>query len=167
MVFQDAIKTCFGKFATFSGRAPRSEYWWWVLFIILGNFVSGFLDGIVLGLGVGDGSIIGALFGLATLLPTIAVTARRLHDVNRSGWWQVAPYGMLIVTAIMAAINAAILQTAAAIAAVVLLVALLVWLVRAGTTGTNGFGPDPLGGSGEKGGGGTYHRSSIPPSGRD
>ena len=167
MGFQDAIRTGFAKYFTFSGRAPRSEYWWWVLFIFVGNIVLGLLDGMIFGYGVEDAAMLSSLFGMATLVPSFAVTARRLHDVNRSGWWQVAPYGMLIVTAIMAAINAIILLTAAAITALVLLVALLVWLVRAGTNGTNSFGPDPLGGTGGRGGGGTYHRSSIPTSGRD
>lgn len=167
MGFQDAIKTCFGKYFTFAGRAPRSEFWWWVLFIILGNFVSDFLDGIVLGLNVEEGSVIGSLFGLVALLPSLAVTARRLHDVNRGGWWQVAPYGMVVVVAFTAVLNAHILLWAAGIAAVVLLVALLVWLIREGTNGANEFGPDPLGACGGPSGGERYHRSSIPLAGRD
>jgi uncharacterized membrane protein YhaH (DUF805 family) len=77
MRFQDAIKTCLGKYATFSGRASRSEFWWWFLFMVLataaGSVISDKLAGLVT---------------LATVLPYVAVTARRLHDIDRSGWWQ-------------------------------------------------------------------------------
>ncbi|MBT9551742.1 MAG: DUF805 domain-containing protein [Hydrogenophaga sp.] len=78
MNFVDAVKTCFSKYVGFEGRATRSEYWWWVLFVFAVAIVMG-----VLRLGT-----IGNLFSLATLLPSIAVGARRLHDIGKSGWWQ-------------------------------------------------------------------------------
>ena len=78
MNFVDAVKTCFSKYVGFEGRATRSEYWWWVLFVFAVAIVMG-----VLRLGM-----IGNLFSLATLLPSIAVGARRLHDIGKSGWWQ-------------------------------------------------------------------------------
>jgi len=78
MNFVDAVKNCFIKYVGFDGRATRSEYWWWVLFIFAVAIVAGLLD-----LGM-----IGNLFSLATLLPSIAVGARRLHDIGKSGWWQ-------------------------------------------------------------------------------
>ena len=61
MGFVDAIKTCFSKYASFSGRATRSEYWWWVLFVVLGGVVTGIVN---------DG--LNAVFGLAILVPSIA-----------------------------------------------------------------------------------------------
>lgn len=77
MTFQESIKICFSKYADFNGRASRSEYWWFFLFIILisaaASVVSPKLSG---------------LFSLATLLPSIAAATRRLHDTNRTGWWQ-------------------------------------------------------------------------------
>ncbi len=77
MTFAESIRTCFTKYADFTGRAKRSEFWWWVLFAILAtaalSVVSEKLSG---------------LFSIATLVPYIAVTARRLHDTDRSGWWQ-------------------------------------------------------------------------------
>ena len=78
MNFVDAVKTCFTKYVGFDGRATRSEYWWWVLFLVAIAVVMELLN---LGL-------IGNLFSLATLLPSIAVGARRLHDIGKSGWWQ-------------------------------------------------------------------------------
>jgi uncharacterized membrane protein YhaH (DUF805 family) len=77
MTFQESIKTCFTKYADFSGRASRSEYWWFILFIFLGGFVLSFVSFIVY-----------AIFVLATIIPSISAATRRLHDTGRSGWWQ-------------------------------------------------------------------------------
>lgn len=76
MGIQQAFVTCLKKYADFSGRATRSEYWWFVLceVLILGiaSLISDWLPG---------------LFALALVLPALAVGARRLHDIGRSGWW--------------------------------------------------------------------------------
>lgn len=77
MTFTESIQTCFSKYADFNGRATRSEFWWWVLFVILATLAANILN-----------DKLGILISLGTLLPYIAVTARRLHDTNRSGWWQ-------------------------------------------------------------------------------
>ena len=71
MGFVDAIKTCFSKYASFSGRATRSEYWWWVLFVVLGGVVTGIEN---------DG--LNAVFGLAILVPSIAAGAPRHHNIG-------------------------------------------------------------------------------------
>lgn len=81
MSFSDAIKTCFAKYADFSGRAKRSEFWWFVLFLFLVSFLLELLLG-------STGNLISGIFSLATLIPSLAVGARRLHDTNRTGWWQ-------------------------------------------------------------------------------
>jgi|ABSQ01.1.fsa_nt_gi uncharacterized membrane protein YhaH (DUF805 family) len=76
------------KYADFSGRAQRAEYWYFVLFYVLIIIALSIIDSVAglydetLGLGVSGG-----LFALATLIPTLAVTVRRLHDTSRSGWW--------------------------------------------------------------------------------
>lgn len=134
MTFSDSIKTCFSKYATFSGRASRSEYWWFALFLII--------VGTVLGIA---GNAISTVFSLATFLPSIAVAARRLHDSDKSGWWQVAPLGSGILTAVLAAAEINILAFACGVFAVVSVVLVLVWLIKTGTPGSNRFGPDPLG----------------------
>ena len=77
MTFGEAIKVCFNKYVVFDGCASRPEFWWWVLFTFIGAVV---LRSINYGLS--------AAFSLATFLPSIAVTARRLHDTDRSGWLQ-------------------------------------------------------------------------------
>ena len=97
MNFTQAVKTVlFKKYATFDGRAGMEEYWWYILFLSLGNLVFGILDSF---LGTTAGfmylgnieiktSLFNGMFSLLNLIPSIAVATRRLHDVNKSGWWQ-------------------------------------------------------------------------------
>jgi uncharacterized membrane protein YhaH (DUF805 family) len=77
MTFVDAIQTCFKKYVDFKGRAGKSECWWWILFFVV---VSAGLSAV--------NQQISALFSLATFLPSIAVATRRLHDTDKSGWFQ-------------------------------------------------------------------------------
>ena len=77
MTFIESIQTCFRKYADFKGRASRSEYWWFTLFVVLVSIAAGLL-----------GDAANALVALALFLPYLAVSARRLHDTGRSGWWQ-------------------------------------------------------------------------------
>jgi uncharacterized membrane protein YhaH (DUF805 family) len=77
MTFQEAIKMCFQKYADFSGRAKRPEFWWFALFTFLASMILGVVS-----------SMLSGLFSLAVLIPSLAVGARRLHDIGRSGWWQ-------------------------------------------------------------------------------
>jgi uncharacterized membrane protein YhaH (DUF805 family) len=77
MNFIDAIKICFVKYVDFSGCASRPEFWWWVLFTVVAS----------LALQSVSYNLSGA-FSLATFLPSIAVAARRLHDTDRSAWWE-------------------------------------------------------------------------------
>jgi uncharacterized membrane protein YhaH (DUF805 family) len=75
--FQDSIKVCLNKYVDFSGRAGRPEYWWFALFVFLGNFVLSYVS-----------FWLSLLFVLGMLLPQLAAATRRLHDTGRSGWWQ-------------------------------------------------------------------------------
>ena len=77
MNFAEAVKICFTKYADFKGCASRPEFWWWILFTSIAAMVLRSVS-----------SNLSALFSLATFLPSIAVTARRLHDIDRTGWWQ-------------------------------------------------------------------------------
>ena len=88
MNFTEAVKTCFKKYGTFSGRASRSEYWYFIL-LVSGSILLFVLLGIFAG-GPGFAQFIPLmiLLYLGVLVPIIAVTARRLHDINKSGWWQ-------------------------------------------------------------------------------
>jgi uncharacterized membrane protein YhaH (DUF805 family) len=89
MSFGQAVSSVFSKYATFSGRARRSEYWYWVLFVFLVTLLAVVLDS-VLKITIVEGSPYGwisVVVSLALLIPGIAVTVRRLHDTDRSGWW--------------------------------------------------------------------------------
>jgi uncharacterized membrane protein YhaH (DUF805 family) len=87
MGFTDAVRICLQKYADFSGRGRRSEYWYFALFNLLVAIAAGILDAI-LGTDFDTGSgVIGLLASLALLLPGLAAGVRRLHDTSRSGWW--------------------------------------------------------------------------------
>ncbi len=91
MGFGQAVSTCFSKYATFSGRARRSEYWYWILFELVVLVVAFGVDNALHLTFVKDaGPQVGWIYTIAVLamiLPGIAVTIRRLHDTGRSGWW--------------------------------------------------------------------------------
>lgn len=115
MTFTEAVTDGFNKYADFSGRTPRSGYWWWVVFGILVSIVFGIVDGIL-----GTGRLITSLIDLALLLPNLAVGCRRMHDVEKSGWnmlWSLTIIGILYV---------------------------LYLYVQPGTPGENKYGSDPL-----------------------
>ena len=73
----ESVRTCFSKYFNFDDYGSRSEYWWFILFVVVMGFVL-----------VVVSTLLGRVFSLLTLIPTISATSRRLHDTNRSGWWQ-------------------------------------------------------------------------------
>jgi uncharacterized membrane protein YhaH (DUF805 family) len=77
MNFGQAISVCLSKYATFTGRASRPEFWWFFLFQFLISLAASML-----------GDVIASLVSLGLLLPALAVGTRRLHDIGKSGWWQ-------------------------------------------------------------------------------
>ena len=133
MSFGESVKTCINKYATFDGRASRSEFWWFYLFIILVSLLA-LMPGYALMIGgaasASDGSspgalfwvgvmllLIGGLFELALIIPQLAVGCRRLHDRGQSGWLQLlllVPCGNIVL--------------------------LVFWLME-GTPGDNAYGP--------------------------
>lgn len=134
MTFSESIQTCLHKFVTWQGRATRSEFWFFVLFGLLCQLAAAIVDGMLgtrfTAMDFATGQPQPAFYGwvyiataLALFLPNLAVTVRRLHDKNRSGWF----YWIALIPLIGAII-------------------LLVWFCSRGTQGENRFGPDPLGG---------------------
>ncbi len=97
MSFGQAIITCFSKYATFGGRASRSEYWFFALFLIIIAVASGLMEVVAATRGVSE------ITFLVLLLPSLAVFVRRLHDVDRSGWWALPPFVPIIILSIMVA----------------------------------------------------------------
>lgn len=113
----EAVKAVFSNYATFSGRARRAEYWWFVLFNLIVSIVLALLTA---NPETGTG-LISAIWSLATFIPAIAVGARRLHDIDRSGWWLLIGFIPLIG-----------------------LIVLIVFFCKRGQAGSNRFGADPL-----------------------
>jgi uncharacterized membrane protein YhaH (DUF805 family) len=91
----DAVRSCLRyKYVTFSGRARRSEYWFFVLFQVLFSLAAGVVEAVGSAVSTDLGALlsgIAALIGLALIIPTIAVAVRRLHDTGRTGWWLLLP----------------------------------------------------------------------------
>lgn len=118
--FLDALKN---KYATFEGRARREEYWYFVLFYVLSIVALAIIDGIIGTSSEEHGfGLLSALFVIATFLPQLAVTVRRLHDTNRSGWWVLLEFIPVIGGLV-----------------------LLVFMVLDSQPGANRFGPNPKG----------------------
>ncbi len=126
MSFREAISAGFANYIGFSGRAARSEYWFWVLFAAIGMLVTKMVDTalfVELSSTVPSPlySPLNSIFILVLLLPSLAVEVRRLHDSDRSGWWL-----LLVLTGIG-------------------IIMLLYWAGQEGTPGDNNrFGPNPL-----------------------
>lgn len=127
MSFIEAIQTVWSKYATLSGRASRPEYWWWVLFIVLLNIVTGIVDGAIIAPALGyerftqdAGQPLSLIAALALLIPGFCVGVRRLHDIDRSAWW------LLIILIPFIGV-----------------LVLLYWMMRPGSSGSNNFGEPP------------------------
>jgi uncharacterized membrane protein YhaH (DUF805 family) len=94
MEFIPSVKDAFNKYGTFSGRSSRSQYWWFFLFGIMAGLFFSILDFAILGVdatSTDQNEPIGwfnLLWSLFLIIPSLALASRRLHDVNKSGWWQ-------------------------------------------------------------------------------
>jgi uncharacterized membrane protein YhaH (DUF805 family) len=117
MGFAESVQTVLSKYADFNGRASRPEYWWFVLAQFVVVLI---LDILAAATGSAAFQVILLLVTLALLLPSLAVGCRRLHDTDKSGWWQLLGLIPLIGT-----------------------IVLIVFFATAGTPGDNRFGPPP------------------------
>ncbi len=104
MGFGEAVKTCFSKYFQFSGRAARSEYWWFFLFVIVVSLVLAVLDAIIFGTNpeTGEGNrVLSGVFQLAVVIPMLAAGWRRLHDTGRPGWYLLLPMALSLTTLVV------------------------------------------------------------------
>ena len=124
MNFKYAVKSGFKNYANFNGRAPRSEYWLWILFYLLVVIAGLVLESLLFTAlhsasanTSGNFSLLG-LVHLGLIVPTVSIFVRRLHDTDRRGWWwliTLIPFGGLV---------------------------LFIWLCSRGTTGPNRYGDE-------------------------
>ena len=156
MSFSDSITSGFVRYIDFKTRSSRSEFLWWILFTILAALAISILVGMIFGPSVQqsntgdifynyDGGTLGSIFQLVTLVPTIAVICRRLHDLDRSGWWQLAPWIPFVITFVFGIFGLSF--TIPMVITFCAFALLLFWLVRRGDLMENRFGPDPLAGT--------------------
>ena len=133
MGFVESIKICFGKYAKFDGRASKSEFWYFFLFCFIFMFVGGFLLGLS---GASQAGIDGAVLFLLLpiFIPSIAVAARRLHDINQSGWMQCIFIPGFFADTLMGTGYVIYIMTLALYA---------FWFSQAGKKGKNKFGAQP------------------------
>ena len=120
MEFGEAIRTCFRKFGTFSGRASRSEFWYFQLFAILTAIVADILDRALFSTADAFNGPLAWIQTVVFIVPSLAVGSRRLHDADKTGWLQ-----LLTLT-------------------VIGLIPLIVWWATRGTLGDNRYGADPI-----------------------
>jgi uncharacterized membrane protein YhaH (DUF805 family) len=116
--FGAAVALGLRNYVNFSGRTSRAGHWFFVLAAVLSGFVTGAVDSALFGRGLYDPQPISGLVSLLLILPSLALAVRRLHDVNRSGWW------LLLVLTVIGAIP------------------VLFWLCQQGDRFTNRFGED-------------------------
>ncbi len=121
MGFTEAVKSALSNYANFSGRSARPAFWWWQLFNLIAGVVTLMIDGSIFGFSSGY-SPVNWLYSLAVLLPSLAVSARRLHDIDRSGWWF-----LLILIPLVG------------------IIILIIWWAKPSQPGANRFGPNPYG----------------------
>ncbi len=156
MGFGQAIQTCFRKYVTFRGRAPRSEFWYFTLFSFLLGIGAGILDEMFFRpTSSSQNGPISSILSLAIFLPSLAVAVRRLHDTNRSGFWLLGFYGAIIVGIVVFAVSlfegmrtgalSPMYSVGLFVLILVVIIWLIVWFCQRGTTGPNRFGPDPFG----------------------
>ena len=152
MSFGEAIKSVFSKYATFSGRARRSEFWYFYLFYILVASGLSFLS-----LMIPIAKYLYILFGLGVFLPYTAVTVRRLHDIGKSGWFLlifmvviflISMLMFLIIDIIAPTVEGSSMTVFIVYSIFVLIVLalaiwLIVWLCRDSQPGENKWGPNP------------------------
>lgn len=126
MSFVEAVRSGFNNYANFSGRALRSEYWWWVVFVWIAGIIASIIDR-ALGWSIYETTMYGvqqssgpvaAIVSLAVLIPGLAVLVRRLHDTDRSGWW----FWLVLIP-------------------IIGWIVLIIFLASSGTPGPNRFGP--------------------------
>jgi uncharacterized membrane protein YhaH (DUF805 family) len=116
--FKEAVRLGFMRYFDFRGRSTRGEYWWFTLFTSIGTFVTSILDTVIGTGGPGGGFIEGA-FSLFTLIPSISVAVRRLHDINRTGWWLLIAFTLIGI------------------------IPLFIWAIQPGNQESNRYGEDP------------------------
>jgi len=120
MNFTEAVESFFKNYATFTGRSSRSEYWYALLFLAILGFGLGFMEGFLNLFPNTEESVLATIAQVFVLVPSIAIIARRFHDINMSGWWYLIAF------------------------TIIGLIPVIYWLCKAGDEEDNKYGSNPL-----------------------
>tara|TARA_B100000214_G_C23531322_1_gene429621 strand:+ start:54 stop:428 length:375 start_codon:yes stop_codon:yes gene_type:complete len=120
MNFTEAVESFFKNYATFTGRSSRSEYWYAFLFLIILGAGLGFIEGFLGLFPYTEESVLAIIAQVFLLVPSIAIIARRFHDINMSGWWYLIAF------------------------TIIGLIPVIYWLCKAGDEDDNKYGSNPL-----------------------
>ncbi len=166
MTFVQAVRECFRKYGDFSGRAPRPEYWWWLVGYVIAGSILATIDTFIVSLVDQEDAFspLYLVFVLAVLLPSLAVTSRRLHDTGKSGWWLLVWIGITSIGWIPFALGVAAFALGllddwsgtnvefiplilggflTLVVQVSVFIWMILWLARQGDAGPNSYGPSP------------------------
>ncbi len=166
MTFIEAVRECFKKYGDFSGRAPRPEYWWWLVGYVIAGSILATIDTFIVSLVDQEDAFspLYLVFVLAVLLPSLAVTSRRLHDTGKSGWWLLVWIGITSIGWIPFALGVAAFALGlldewsgtnvelvplilggflTLVVQVSVFIWMVLWLARQGDSGPNSYGPSP------------------------
>lgn len=146
----------FRRYADFTGRSPRAEYWWFILGVTITGFLLGVIDVLVLGGPIyGDYGPLGLAFTLSFIIPGLAVLVRRLHDTDRTGWWalvKLGSYALMVsggsprlMLAALPGLVPKMLLVVLGVAFGIAALAVFLFVVTEGDGGPNRYGPDPYG----------------------
>ena len=166
VTFIEAVRECFKKYGDFSGRAPRPEYWWWLVGYVIAGSILATIDTFIVSLLDQEDAFspLYLVFVLAMLLPSLAVTSRRLHDIGRSGWWLLVWIGITSIGWIPVALGVTAFALGlldewsgtnvefvpvilggflTLVVQVSVFIWMVLWLTRQGEAGPNSYGPSP------------------------
>ena len=146
MNFFEAVKSAFSKYARFSGRSSLPEFWYFWLFVVIGQFLFGALDAQIEGVKewtAGEGTY-AAIFIWVTCIPFTAVAVRRFHDSGMSGWWVLILYGTFGFSYALGSSTQDDVVVLGYLVDIMGLTLLFYWMCKKGDEGENRFGPYPL-----------------------
>jgi uncharacterized membrane protein YhaH (DUF805 family) len=145
------------RYFEFGGRSSRYEFWFFVLFVTIASIIASFIDGLLFGTDEESVGFLAPIVSLVHVIPGVAVSVRRLHDIDRTGWWILLPSVALVVMIVLLGIVALTAEDPVAaltglgmsmvIVGLVYLAVLIVLIVlycTRGTPGPNRFGPEPV-----------------------
>jgi uncharacterized membrane protein YhaH (DUF805 family) len=140
MNFRQAVASGFSNYVKFAGRAVRSEYWYWILFVSIVGLAAAALDLAFVHHRHGP---IESIWQLVTFLPGLAVAVRRLHDTDRSGGSLLAIFAAMVLIGLIFILTGFFMLPI--VFALICMFVLIYWFCQPGTPGPNRFGPDPFG----------------------